>query len=114
MPSVQDIYTERPTNCIKCGDPIGGHGSELPGRRYLCQSCSDLKRDLERLVGTPEGIEQAKAWVEMLEGMAQNPVFGETRDDRSEYFQDIYDDLYQSIVNLQVLIREAETEQPWD
>ena len=116
MPPVQTIYTESSAQCAKCDSPLGGHGSELQAengrKRYLCQSCTELKQALERLFHTEGGTDLVRKQIEILEGMAQHSIYESS--ERSTYFSNIYNEIYQLLMSLQFLLREADSEQPWD
>lgn len=116
MPAIQTLFHGISDVCEKCDSPLGGNGSNLPVRdgrkRYLCQPCTELRQALKTLIHDKGGITWAEQQVEMLVGMEQHPMLAP--DDCDTYFRKIRDEIYQSRVSLQHLIREAEIEQPWD
>ena len=116
MATTQDIYTESSERCQKCGEYLHGRGSKLPAKdgrqRYLCAACTEIKCALEALISSPGGIDWAERHVEMIAEMEQHPLIASAETDG--YYKRMQDDLYKTRVSLQVLIREAGEEQPWD
>ena len=116
MAVTQNLHHDSSDLCSKCGESPNHVGSELPPengkRRYLCQPCTELRHSLKKLVNNQEEIDWAMQQVKVLTDMEESSLLAS--DDISDYYQEIRNEIYEARVSLQLLIREAQTEQPWD
>lgn len=118
MPPVQNLYTEGSAKCEKCGEYVHGIGSELPAenrrKRYLCQTCTDLKNALDALFQkNPLWVESARDNMDHLEKMLGS-IFVNAWDNPPVLIDQVCQEHRELLEHLRYLVNEAESEQPWD
>ena len=119
LPPTQTSYQGVTDTCSRCNGPAGSRAVQLSGGasgrpRYLCQSCADIRAALDALKkGDPLWLDSASAKIDQLENVL-NSIFVLAWDNPPIIINQVFEEHRKVIDQLRCLVREAESQQPWD
>lgn len=119
LPPTQTSYLGVTDTCSKCNGPAGNRAVQLPagisGRPLnLCQSCAEIKEALNALnKGDPFWVDSAGEKIDQLEKLLDS-IFVLAWESPPIVIEQVYEEHRKVIDRLRFLLREAESQQPWD
>lgn len=119
LPPTQTSYLGVTDTCSKCNGPAGSRAVQFSaganGRpRYLCQSCAKIKEALDALINRdPLWVDSASEKIDQIEKLLGS-ILVIARDNPPNIIEQVYEEHRKVIDRLRFLVREADSQQPWD